>query len=170
MGSATTLYWLLRQLPAARGIGFERDDLVFRWTRRNLDLLGLPIEILNTDYTSGLAELSVPGDRLMVAFIALPWGDALDRASGLDLRRSMPPIAEIVDLLARCFGAQRLLCAIQVHETVVPASLAELRPRLDWSSLRVHGLNAAGTITASCWAPAGDPGGRASRSRSLTSL
>jgi hypothetical protein len=60
----------------------------------------------------------VPGDRLMVAFIALPWGDALDRASGLDLRRTMPPIAEIVDLLARCFGARRLLCAIQVHETV----------------------------------------------------
>ncbi len=64
--------------------------------------------------------------------------------AGLDLRRTTPPIVEIVDVLAARFGDHRLLCAIQVHETVEPASLAELTPRFDWSALRVYHLNAPG--------------------------
>ncbi len=50
--------------------------------------------------------------------------------------------SSIVDVLAARFGDHRLLCAIQVHETVEPASLAELTPRFDWSALRVYHLNA----------------------------
>src|SRR5262252_4493398 len=42
-GSGNTLYWLLRSLPRARGLGFELDFGVFQLTRRNLSLLALPI-------------------------------------------------------------------------------------------------------------------------------
>jgi len=143
-GSGNTLYWMLRHQPSARGLGFELDPAVFDLTRRNLAILGLPIDVTNVDYRAGLAGAAVPADRLLVVFIAPPWGDALGATAGLDLRRTTPPIVEIVDVLAARFGDHRLLCAIQVHETVEPASLAELTPRFDWSALRVYHLNAPG--------------------------
>jgi hypothetical protein len=157
-GSGNTLYWLLRHLPGARGVGFESDAGVFRLTRNNLAALTLPIDILNTGYLSGLTGLSVVPDELLIAFIAPPWGDALDRTSGLDLRRTMPPITEIVDFLFHQFSQDRLLCAIQVHETVLPASVAELRTRFEWSTLRVYELNARGQnhgllLGSKGWAP-----------------
>jgi hypothetical protein len=157
-GSGNTLYWLLRHLPGARGVGFESDAGVFRLTRENLAALTLPINILNTGYLSGVTGLSVAPDELLIAFIAPPWGDALDRTSGLDLRRTMPPITEIVDFLFHQFSRDRLLCAIQVHETVLPVSMAELRTRFEWSMLRVYELNVRGQnhgllLGSKGWAP-----------------
>jgi hypothetical protein len=143
-GSANTLYWLLRHLPGAHGLGFELDAAVYQLTRRNLAALALPVEILNTDYLSGLSAVAVAPDQLLIVFIAPPWGDALDPISGLDLRRTMPPVSQIVDVLLHRLGPNRLLCAIQVYETVEPDSLAELQTRFDWSALRVYGLNAPG--------------------------
>jgi hypothetical protein len=102
------------------------------------------MNIVNADYRTGLAAATVPTGQLLITFIAPPWGDALSRTSGLDLRRTTPPVAEIVDFLAHRFGRHRLLCAIQIFETVDPVSLAHLRPRFDWLALRVYGLNAPG--------------------------
>src|SRR5689334_8671101 len=39
-GSGNTLYWLLRYLPGAQGLGFELDPGVFQLTRQNLSILG----------------------------------------------------------------------------------------------------------------------------------
>jgi hypothetical protein len=143
-GSGNTLYWLLRHLPNARGVGFESDAGVFRLTRQNMAALAQPIDILNTEYQSGLGGVLVAPEDLLIAFIAPPWGDALDRTSGLDLRRTTPPITEIVDVLLHMFSRNRLLCAIQVHEIVLPVSLDEVRARFEWSRLRVYELNAPG--------------------------
>lgn len=143
-GSGNTLYWMLRHQPGARGLGFELDAAVFDLTRRNLAILGLPIDVANVDYRSGLADAAVPADHLVVVFVAPPWGDALGETTGLDLRRTTPPMAEIVDVLATRFGGHRILCAIQIYETVEPASLAELTPRFDWSARRLYSLNAPG--------------------------
>jgi hypothetical protein len=144
VGSGNTLYWLLRHLPDARGVGFESDAGVFRRTRQNMAALALPIDIRNTDYLSGLTGVTMGPDELLVAFIAPPWGDALDRTTGLDLRRTTPPITEIVDFLLEKFSRTRLLCAIQVYEIIRPVSMAELRARFEWSTLRVYALNAPG--------------------------
>ena len=144
VGSGNTLFWLLRCLPQARGIGFELDPGVFRLTRSNLATLGLPIEILNIDFRSGLEAIPAAADRLLMVFIAPPWGDALDPVRGLDLRRTQPPIIEIVDLLIQRFGKCRLLCAIQLFEHVEHESLTELAGRFDWHELRTYGLNVPG--------------------------
>jgi hypothetical protein len=48
-----------------------------------------------------------------------------------------------VDLLIDRF-ANRLLCAIQVHERIEATSLAELEARFDWSTLRIYDLNSPG--------------------------
>jgi hypothetical protein len=85
-----------------------------------------------------------PDGDLLVAFIAPPWGEALDPTSGLDLRRTSPPITEIVDLLFHAFRKNPVLCAIQVYEAMDPVSLAEVCQRFDWSSLRIYDLNEAG--------------------------
>jgi hypothetical protein len=143
-GSGNTLYWLLRHLPGARGLGFESDSGVFQLTRHNIEALALPIDVQNTDYLSGLTGMSVASEDLLIAFIAPPWGDALDRTSGLDLRRTTPPVIEIVDFLLHRFSRSRVLCAIQIYEVVDPVSMAEVRGRFDWSALRVYDLSAPG--------------------------
>ena len=157
-GSGNTLYWLLRHLPCSRGVGFESDAAVFGLTRHNFAALALPIDILNTDYLSGLAGVSVVSDELLIVFIAPPWGDAFDRTSGVDLRRTTPPITEIVDFLLYRFSQNRLLCAIQVYEIVLPVSVTELRGRFDWSTLRIYDLNMPGQnhgilLGTKGWAP-----------------
>jgi hypothetical protein len=157
-GSGNTLYWLLRHLPTARGVGFESDTGVFRLTQQNMAALALPIDVLNVDYLSGLANLSVAPDERLIVFIAPPWGDALGKTSGLDLRRTTPPITEIVDFLVDRFSQNHLLCVIQIYEIVLPASMAELRARFDWSTQRVYELNAPGQnhgilVGAKHWVP-----------------
>jgi len=143
-GSGNTLYWLLRHLPRARGLGFEIDPMVFALTRDNLAALALPVDIRNVDYVSGLADVRMSADQLLVVFIAPPWGEALDPTSGLDLRRTTPSISEILDVLGRDISAHPLLCVIQVHERLVPYPLAQLRTRFDWSELWIFDLNAPG--------------------------
>jgi hypothetical protein len=143
-GSGNTLYWMLRHLPGAHGLGLEQDPVVFQLTSRNLAILNLSIEVSNRDYRRGLSNLTVEQDQLLIAFIAPPWGDALNKSTGLDLRRTTPPIAEIVDFLISIAGTNPLLCAIQVYETLDPASVAELMPRFSWSVKRMYGLNARG--------------------------
>jgi hypothetical protein len=143
-GSGNTLYWMLHHHPSARGVGFESDEGVFRLTRRNIAALALPIDILSTDYLSGFAGVSMGPDELLITFIAPPWGDAFNRTSGVDLRRTTPPIVEIVDFLLHRFSQNRLLCVIQVYEVVLPVSMAELSARFDWSTLRIYELNVPG--------------------------
>jgi hypothetical protein len=157
-GSGNTLYWLLRHIPGAEGFGCEMDARVFELTRQNLATLGLPIRIVNADYRSGLIGLSA-ANRPLIAFIAPPWGKALDEARGLDLRRTSPPIIEIVDLLVDAFPAGSLLCAVQVYEMLDGDSVAELRSRFDWSELHLYALNASGRnhgilLGARRWTPA----------------
>jgi hypothetical protein len=143
-GSGNTLYWMLRHLPGAHGVGFEHDQKVFQLTSRNLETLNLSVEVSNHDYRAGLSSLTITPDQLVIAFIAPPWGDALNKSTGLDLRRTTPPITEIVDFLIGVVGKNQLLCAIQVYETLNPAALAELKPRFSWSAQRMYGLNAPG--------------------------
>jgi len=143
-GSGNTLYWMLRHLPGTHGLGLEQDPVVFQLTSRNLAVLNLSIEVSNCDYKTGLSALTMAPDQLLIAFIAPPWGDALNERTGLDLRRTTPPISEIVDFLISVSGKSPLLCAIQVYETLDPASEAELIPRFSWSEKRMYGLNAPG--------------------------
>src|SRR5580765_59179 len=112
-GSGNTLYWLLHHLPGSQGLGFELDTRVFELTRKNLSILGLPIEILNVDYVAGLSRIHTAPGSLLVVFVAPPWGEALDPIGGLDLRRTEPPVSEIVGHLLEEFAHCRLLCVIQ---------------------------------------------------------
>jgi hypothetical protein len=164
-GSANTLHWISRYLPAARAVGFEQDPGVFAITRRNLDAVTLPLQIVNTGYAAGLAGLDAAERELVVAFLAPPWGEALHLASGLDLRRTSPPVTAIVDLLTGRYPRNPLLCAIQIHETLDPASTAGLSTRFDWFQTQIYDLNTPGEnhgilIGTRSWNPASSPAWR----------
>jgi 16S rRNA G966 N2-methylase RsmD len=143
-GSANTLWWITRRVAPRRAHGFEQEPVVFELTRRNLAILGLGLELTQTDHQAGLASLRTAGDDLVVVFSAPPWGDALSARAGLDLRRTRPPARDIVELVARTYPAQPVLVATQIHERVVGASLDELVARFDWSSHTTYDLDAPG--------------------------
>lgn len=158
VGSGNTLYWIQRRTPGSTGLGFELDGGVFQLTKRNLAALTAPIDVVNIDFAAGLAGVTVPDDNLVIVFVAPPWGDALDPVSGLDLRRTKPPVAEILDLLVQRFPRTALLLAIQVYEKVEPASLSELTARCDWWAQHIYELNEAGQnhgvlLATRGWAP-----------------
>jgi hypothetical protein len=114
-GSANTLYWMQRRLPGAVAIGFELDGRVFETTRPNLAHLAIPIDLANADYVDGLSRLSVAGHDLIIAFVAPPWGEALSARTGLDLRRTVPPVTTIIDAIGERFARNRLLF-VQVQD------------------------------------------------------
>jgi hypothetical protein len=87
-------------------------------------------------HEAGLRTLGVDEDQLVIVFVAPPWGDALSQTSGLDLRQTRPPVPGIIDLVARVFVRHKILIAMQLYETVVPASLADVSSRCQWSMRR----------------------------------
>jgi hypothetical protein len=131
-GSCNTLFWILRNLPNSEGIAFESDPQVFDLTHRNLAMLGQRIELIKGDYARLLERCRVAEDRGVVAFIAPPWGSALDEVQGLDLSRTTPPMSEIVEQVVRRFSEHKMLFAVQVYEKVSAPSLSEIRTRFEW--------------------------------------
>ncbi|MBV9565178.1 MAG: hypothetical protein JOY90_32715 [Bradyrhizobium sp.] len=143
-GSCNTLYWILRHVPWSRGIAFEFDPRVYELTRRNIEGLDRAIELMNGDYRLLLDERHPSAGDAMIIFVAPPWGAALDEVEGLDLRRTEPPVTEIVAHIERMYPDRKVLFAVQVYEKVDAPSLAELDAKLDWSMLKVYDLNAEG--------------------------
>lgn len=123
MTESDNRYWTLRHLPTARGLGCELDPQVYELTARNLQILGLPVRVENWEYRSVLVREAAAKEELVVAFIAPPWGKALDPKTGLNLLATLPPIPEILEQLHHAFSGKRVLCAIQVSEVIEPRSL-----------------------------------------------
>jgi hypothetical protein len=143
-GSCNTSYWILRHLPGARGVAFERDATIYALTRQNIVALDTPIELRNGDYLSLAPALQIPADYLVVIFVAPPWGDALNSVTGLDLRHTEPPVSEIMDYFDQLYADQPLLYVTQVCERLEAESLAEVEARFAWSDLRIYDLDDPG--------------------------
>ena len=143
-GSGQNIYRIFRPVPPSRGIAFELDHQVFQLTKQNLAALDRTIDLKRGDYGIMLGQLHTAPDEAMIVFVAPPWGTALDETEGLDLRRTEPPITEIIAKFADAFPASRILFAVQVYEKLDKRSLAELRGKLDWSDLKIYDCNVAG--------------------------
>ena len=143
-GSCNTLFWILRHLPNSEGIALESDQQIFELTHRNLRALNQRITLVQGDYEVLLPQIQVPEDRGIVAFVAPPWGSALDEVEGLDLLRTTPPIAQVIEQIVRQFQRQKILFATQVYEKVSTTSLAQIQRRLDWNELRIYDINQSG--------------------------
>ena len=141
---------------------------MFSLSRENLSITGLGLDLIHDSYDHGLAALGEPGEDLLIVFVAPPWGHALSEGSGLDLRRTEPPVAEVVDVTTTLLGRHKLLFAVQVYETVEPASLAGLTARFPWSALKAYDINESGynhglLLATWGWTPSTGPHGRGAR-------
>ena len=143
-GSCNTLFWILRQLPNSEGIALESDPQIFELTYRNLRALNQKITLVHGDYEVLLPQVQVPEDRGIVAIVAPPWGSALDEVEGLDLRRTTPPIAQVIEHITLQFQRQKILFATQVYEKVSTTSLAQIQGRLEWNDVRIYDINESG--------------------------
>jgi len=157
-GSCNTLFWILRHAPKSDGVAFESDLRVFELTHRNLAALDQKIELVHGDYSALLQQRHVPENRGVVAFVAPPWGAALDEVQGLDLSRTTPPITDVVERIAGQFSKHKILFATQIYEKVSAPSLAQIQARFDWCELRIYEINEKGRnhgilLGTKGWAP-----------------
>jgi hypothetical protein len=113
-------------------------------TKHNISSLDRPIELIHGDYRSLLPAYRFPVSQRLVVFVAPPWGDALNELTGLDLRRTKPPITDIIDDIDSVYSDTPILYVTQVHQHVEPVSLADLERRFDWSELRIYDINSEG--------------------------
>jgi hypothetical protein len=141
-GSCNGLYWVLRNVPNATALGFELDEGVFALTSRNLSLLNQRIELIHGDYRTLLGQRRFPGNHYLVVCLGPPWGNALTVENGLDLARTYPPIAEIVDEFETVYPENPILYVIEAHERLVPASLAALQGKFSENDLQVYDVAA----------------------------
>jgi hypothetical protein len=84
-GSCNGLFWILRHLPGAEGLGFEFERAIFDMSARNIASLRASIKLVYGDYGKLLGQHHFPGAHHIVAFLAPPWADALSAEGGLDL-------------------------------------------------------------------------------------
>ena len=103
---------------------------MFALTRANLSVMGLDVDLRHDSYEHGLTALDDTDADLLIVFVAPPWGRALDPESGLDLRRTQPPVADVVGTTTSVLGRHKLLFAVQIHETVDPLGGAVAHTRL----------------------------------------
>jgi hypothetical protein len=83
------------------------------------------------DYRTLLGQHRFPSEHRIVAFLAPP-------KTGLDLGRTQPPIAEVVDGFEHAYPDRPFLYVVEVHERLVPGPLAELRDRFEWSEISIY--------------------------------
>jgi hypothetical protein len=143
-GSCNTLYWILRYLTDADGVAFESDTQIYELTHRNLAVFDQKIKLLRGDYVELLENCELSPGRSIVAFVAPPWGTALDEERGLDLRRTTPPVISIVDRISQRFAKHKILFAIQIYEKLDVPSLTQLQAHADWTEVRVYDINGKG--------------------------
>jgi hypothetical protein len=60
-GSCNGLFWILRHLPGAEGLGFEFEQAIFDMSSRNIESLGASIKLVHGDY--GAEQRPVPSSR-----------------------------------------------------------------------------------------------------------
>jgi hypothetical protein len=100
--------------------------------------------LINGDYRALLDAHRFPSDHFIVVFLAPPWGDALSETTGLDLQRTKPPVADIVDDFERVYKGNPMLYVTQVHQNIEPDSLVDLKKKFEWSDLRIYDINVEG--------------------------
>jgi hypothetical protein len=140
-GSGNSLYWILQHLRYASGLAFEVDPLIYAMSTRNISSLHAPIELLHGDFRVLLPTFAFSPTHRLIVFVSPPWGSALNPVSGLDLRRTQPPVPEVIEFIDGLYRDIAILFAIQVRQPLDTGSLAELARQFDWSELHIYDIN-----------------------------
>lgn len=94
VGSGNLLFHLARRFPAARAVGIDNSSEISRATASNFNRLQVAAELMLDDWTA------MPRIVAALYVVCPPWGDAFG-PDGLDLRRTTPPVPDILAALPR---------------------------------------------------------------------
>jgi hypothetical protein len=123
-GSGNSLYHLAGNTNAVAIVGFELDDTVYELTRENFEKIHFQALFEQGSYQALLRPEILPRENPCVVLVAPPWGAAFSFAGGLDLRRTNPPVHEILSSVRERLPHHELIFVIQTHERMVAESVA----------------------------------------------
>jgi len=130
VGSGNLLYHFLLATKASRGVGLDINADVLALTERNFSRLHLLGRLRHTSVTFRRQDWSQSPsyieNRATLVIVHPPWGDAFNKA-GLDLRKTTPPVSEILQTLRRRAGTAPIFAMIQIHPMMVTASLEAIK-------------------------------------------
>jgi hypothetical protein len=125
-GSGNSLYHLARHTNAITTVGFELDDTVYELTRENFEKIRFQAFFERGSYQDLLRPEILPYENLCVVLVSPPWGAAFSFVEGLDLRRTHPPVNEILSFVRARLPRHELIFVIQTHELMVAESVAAI--------------------------------------------
>jgi hypothetical protein len=132
-GSGNLLFHILKATKAGRGVGLDlggvldltrRNFARLRWTR----LLGTATVALHKqDWSGGIDHMR---DRATLIVIDPPWGMGLD-PTGLDLRKTAPPVMEILEKARRHIRDSPVFALVKTYPQMVEDSAREITQRFE---------------------------------------
>lgn len=130
VGSGNLLFHLLRATGANRGVGLDSNEAALNLTKRNFSRLrsigrlkAANVDIRLQDWSHAIACLQ---DRPTLVAVSPPWGPALD-SRGLDLRKTAPPVIDILEQLSRQARAAPIFALIHTYPVMVAESVEAVR-------------------------------------------
>jgi tRNA G10 N-methylase Trm11 len=128
VGSGNMLYHFVKETRAIRAVGFDIDHEILKLTKRNFAKLRqfgrlreVNVSLAEGDWSGALPLL---GDQATLVILAPPWGESFTE-NGHDLRKTEPPIRQILTTLSEQTGRGRLFAMIHTMPQVVAESVEE---------------------------------------------
>ena len=129
VGSGNLLFHVLRATKATRGVGLDNNEDVMELTGRNFSRLRrfgrLKLAQLALHREDWVAAEHYIENRPTLILEAPPWGDAFD-SRGLDIRKTAPPMATVLERLAHCARTAPMFAMLQIHPLMVAESVTEI--------------------------------------------
>ena len=132
VGSGNVLCHVVRATKARRGIGIDANRIVIELARRNFarlerlrKLTGTEIDLYEGDWS---LSVGISYTDATLVLLLPPWGDAYGD-EGLDLRRTDPPILELLAEISAASGNGPLFALVQTVPQVVVESVQEVLKR-----------------------------------------
>jgi hypothetical protein len=130
VGSGNLLCHMVRATKANRAVGLDNSKDVMDLTRRNFARLRafgrLRLDDLQLHQDNWTACDAYVENRPTLIIVAPPWGDAFD-ACGLDVRKTAPPMNDVLKCLANRTTTASIFAMLQIHPLMVQESVEELK-------------------------------------------
>jgi hypothetical protein len=118
------LFHVARLLRPRALLGFEASGVIAERTRHNFSRIGFSARIAVQPFPSSPEG---HGPRPNVIIVDPPWADGFRFNEGLDLRRTVPHVGEILATAHHYMNEGGGLCIVKTHPAVVAESMEEIR-------------------------------------------
>jgi hypothetical protein len=124
-GSANLLWHVATRLGVS-AIGLEYNNAVHLASHHNMRVLGLPVDVLLQSWQGWSHVINSARPRAVIALIDPPWGSAFDYIRGLDMRRTDPPVDDVLTDL-KCRSHVPTLVLVKTTDRLVNDGMHAIR-------------------------------------------